>query len=412
MVSIPLELGSPTAQNQLFDDYEPYNPLRWRLFRWEENRNIEFDSIAARFTPGAAFWLVTQSGAKFDADNGRSVRSVRPFTIPLMPGWNQIAAPFAFPIAWDSIGNSTLLRKPYFWDGAQYVPNIRQLTPWEGYFVLNDSEQVISLSIPAREAPTQFEKISVLSLHTDASDCAVRFSAASGSLRDEYNYIGFAAAATQGRDLLDLPEPPQIQDYVQVSFVEDGQRYLANFKPEATDGQQWRMIVTSSVANQEVRVLVEKIGLLPEGFDLFVLDEDQFNIVPLTGATFNVRVGARNSIRSFRIILGTKEFAERASNGIPLVPLEFSLEQNYPNPFNPSTSIRYTLGKRSDVVLEVYDMLGQITKTLVHGEQLTGAYTVEFDGTNNGGASLASGVYIYRLRAGEFVESKKLLLLR
>ena len=88
-------------------------------------------------------------------------------------------------------------------------------------------------------------------------------------------------------------------------------------------------------------------------------------------------------------------------------PREFALDQNYPNPFNPTTVIRYGLPQRSPVKLEVYNMLGQRVATLENGERESGYHEVRFDGTG-----LASGVYVYRLQAGSFVKSMKLLLLR
>jgi photosystem II stability/assembly factor-like uncharacterized protein len=90
-----------------------------------------------------------------------------------------------------------------------------------------------------------------------------------------------------------------------------------------------------------------------------------------------------------------------------VLPVRFSLEQNYPNPFNPSTTVRYGLPQRSSVTLAVFNTLGQKITTLVNETQEAGYHGVKFDGTN-----LASGVYFYRIQAGRFVQTKKLLLLR
>lgn len=95
----------------------------------------------------------------------------------------------------------------------------------------------------------------------------------------------------------------------------------------------------------------------------------------------------------------------------------FELLQNYPNPFNPSTTIRYSLPARSQVLLTVYNMIGQRVAVLQDGEQEAGTHEVRFS-ASGGSASgrdasrLASGVYFYRIQAGDFVQTKKLLLLR
>ena len=91
----------------------------------------------------------------------------------------------------------------------------------------------------------------------------------------------------------------------------------------------------------------------------------------------------------------------------PPLPNNFSLEQNYPNPFNPTTTIRYALPHRSNVTLSLFNMLGQQVAMLVNADQDAGNHEVRFDGTR-----LASGVYFYQLRAGDFIDTKKLLLVR
>jgi hypothetical protein len=88
-------------------------------------------------------------------------------------------------------------------------------------------------------------------------------------------------------------------------------------------------------------------------------------------------------------------------------PETFSLTQNFPNPFNPATTIRYSMPNRSQVLLTVYNTVGQKVATLVQEQQEAGSYEVKFDGS-----ALASGVYFYRLQAGSFMQTRKLLLLR
>ena len=89
------------------------------------------------------------------------------------------------------------------------------------------------------------------------------------------------------------------------------------------------------------------------------------------------------------------------------IALEFKLEQNYPNPFNPTTSIQYAIGSRQFITLKVYDVLGNEIATLVNEEKPTGEYEFEFDGTG-----LPSGIYFYQLKCGNFIETKKMILLK
>jgi len=90
---------------------------------------------------------------------------------------------------------------------------------------------------------------------------------------------------------------------------------------------------------------------------------------------------------------------------VPGAPLAYTLAQNYPNPFNPSTSISYQLKSAVQVRLSVYDILGREVAVLVDGMQTQGPHEIRFDGSG-----LASGVYIYRLQAGTFVEQRKMVL--
>jgi DNA/RNA endonuclease YhcR with UshA esterase domain len=95
-----------------------------------------------------------------------------------------------------------------------------------------------------------------------------------------------------------------------------------------------------------------------------------------------------------------------------LLPDNFELSQNYPNPFNPTTTIQYALPKAANVTLKIYDMLGREVRMLVSGNMNAGYHVIEWDGLNSSGAQVASGMYIYRINAGNFVSAKKMLMLK
>jgi hypothetical protein len=94
------------------------------------------------------------------------------------------------------------------------------------------------------------------------------------------------------------------------------------------------------------------------------------------------------------------------------LPREYYLAQNYPNPFNPTTMIHYELPRGSGVNLSIYNLLGQKVKTLVEGWKPAGRYDVAWQGDNDLGARVSSGVYIYRIDAGEYRRSLKMLLMK
>lgn len=89
------------------------------------------------------------------------------------------------------------------------------------------------------------------------------------------------------------------------------------------------------------------------------------------------------------------------------IPSNYSLFQNYPNPFNPSTNIKYQISKNSFVILKVYDLLGREISTLVNELQKAGVYEIQF--SNSG---LTSGIYFYRMQAGNYSETKKMVYIK
>lgn len=94
------------------------------------------------------------------------------------------------------------------------------------------------------------------------------------------------------------------------------------------------------------------------------------------------------------------------------IPRAFALEPNYPNPFNPATTIRYRLPRPEHVRLTIYNLAGQTVRTLLNAPLPAGVHTGVWDGRDDRGREVASGVYLYRLSAGDFIQTRKMILIR
>ena len=110
-----------------------------------------------------------------------------------------------------------------------------------------------------------------------------------------------------------------------------------------------------------------------------------------------------------RIRIGELTTANKNNGNLPT---SFTLKQNYPNPFNPETAIDYVVGTSGHVELAIYNTLGNKIKTLVSGYQTAGSYTVKWQADTDDGTSVASGVYFYKLTAGDYTDIRKMTLLK
>jgi hypothetical protein len=158
---------------------------------------------------------------------------------------------------------------------------------------------------------------------------------------------------------------------------------------------------------------------LPEGSSMLYNYKNSILKIAIAG----IHELANGTMVNIGIILKNKEvkldvngFAQLNDNeeialentSIREIPFLYALQNNYPNPFNPTTTVQYQIPENTQVRLVVYDMLGQIVRTIVDEAQEAGYYSVEWDGRNNNGESVSSGVYIYRIQVGSFVTSKKM----
>lgn len=136
--------------------------------------------------------------------------------------------------------------------------------------------------------------------------------------------------------------------------------------------------------------------------------------------SFNISEDIRGDVTSPLVIkkflaneTDLTEFAKSGNIQITGPPVSYSLSQNYPNPFNPSTTIKYQVPEDVHVAISIYNSLGQLVRTLVNETQSAGKYEVVWDSTDDNGIRVSSGVYIYRMRAGNtFIHTRKLLFIK
>lgn len=169
---------------------------------------------------------------------------------------------------------------------------------------------------------------------------------------------------------------------------------------EADRAEAYRIMISEESSFESSEVLVDSSGVEETVFQL----EDELE--PVTEYFWRVAAVNNSGEGDWS---ETWSFATEMTTSVELaeLPSEFTLSQNYPNPFNPTTVIRYGVPESSQVRLEVFNMLGQRVSVLVNEQKTAGWHNFTFDASN-----LSSGMYIYRMQAGEFVETRKLILIK
>jgi hypothetical protein len=189
--------------------------------------------------------------------------------------------------------------------------------------------------------------------------------------------------------------------------------YDATTLPGIIGGVKTDAITTETILTAEDQVGISKFTDLTENFSqtyhISSIDNNPIGSLIWDDA----QLAAYDSKASFESVM-VRYFPIPHSGCVDVKPINISgihdryeLLQNYPNPFNPTTTIQFSLPESQNVILKIYNILGQEVATLLNENMRAGVYTADFDATR-----LSTGLYIYRLRAGSFTGSKKMLLLK
>ncbi|MFH1213550.1 MAG: choice-of-anchor D domain-containing protein [Candidatus Neomarinimicrobiota bacterium] len=422
MLSIPSELARKNVKSILEDLLGVYDVNAWRLFRWINGAYVELaDNANFAFDPGRAYWLITADQKVIAFDTCVSVQTDQNYIMSLDNGWNQVGTPFYFPVECQDIFSSSpgVVQGgvAFEYDGTGWI-NADIMQPFKGYFVYTPSGGNI-LRFPPREAGQSLKKSALYSGLMD-NEWTLRLETLAGKYHDCDNFAGVRNNADNKYDLYDIFDPPPIDGkFVNIYFdnadwdAHPG-RYSGDFKAVTDVGNYYDFTLVAQNTGIPPQLMLKILQPLPDNFELHLIDKDNRisqTVTPDEPIAVNV---SKNKInKHYRLIVGNTEFYQENNLGIGLTPQQFALSQNYPNPFNPLTNIRYEIPKISRVSLIVYNTLGQKIRTLVDSEEkYPGYYQAIWNGTNDSGKQVASGIYWYVMRAGEFSQTKKMLFMK
>jgi len=175
----------------------------------------------------------------------------------------------------------------------------------------------------------------------------------------------------------------------------------------------WNLRLDNNEGNKEIFLSGDLRGSIPDEFHIAMVDIAERNVINTfleEGMIINQYSDLSYDIK---LVAGDLDYVNRTTEEIlSNIPSEFSLGQNYPNPFNPITKMDYTLPKRSRVIISIYNVLGQEIVNLVNEEQGFGYHSITWNGTDQLGRQMASGVYFTRMVSETFSQTKKMLLLK
>ena len=234
----------------------------------------------------------------------------------------------------------------------------------------------------------------------------IDISATTGSLKDENNTVGVMHIAEDGHDRFDKFEPPMMNGHISLRIdnrdrEEAPDLYSVDIRKPTEEGQFWDLQVVAPTNGKRTYVVFDGLGYVPEEYDMFLINKTNRQAISLDIENMyqiaNSGSDSDGYIRQdLRLVIGTREFVNENNDGVNLYPDAFILSQNYPNPFNPQTSIRLSLQEDARVDLVVYDLTGkEVTRLVNSKEHAAGYYNFIWNGKNDLGVRVSSGVYLY-----------------
>lgn len=399
IVSVPFSVPGFALRSFFETNFGVYNDKLWRLIRWQEPTGyLELPSPDLEsLRPGRAYWLITRKPLAWKTGVAHSISTAQKYEIPLKPGWNMIATPFAFDTDWRAVPLPDSVQ-PVLWDftGSGYQMEQATLKSWRGYFIQNNStsEQILHIA-PVQATSTVQKVVSIW----DEADWVLQIKAAYQDLQDAANFIGVAGTASDEYDRLDFSEPPAIGTTPRLFFVHDdwleqSNAFATDFRNTQTGDLTWNFVI-ENLSPGGLRLSLEGIKFWPDNLTGILYDETTATKKSISigdNAIFHIEPGETR--RQFRLKFVRQEEVNTEIN----IPKDTEIYASWPNPYERQSGknvvFRFALEKPSDVELRIFNILGQeIYRSILSGELPAGEHALTWNGRSLFNEPVASGLY-------------------
>ena len=396
------------------------------LTRWDESmpaRDVygyyRPSTEIATLRAGASYWRRASSGAVVNLTRAQLVTdSITTITLSKgLYGWNQVASPYAFPVAWTD--KSILFTYNSMTRDFEEAGSV--LKPWVGYWAFTpDSNKIVSIAgkpVFGTGALTKQAKHFFAGADNWQIQCAIASNGVSGG-----SVIGMSPAAQDGFDALDKPQPPRMSDgqYIYVPHAE-WKRGTGEFSSDIRknwDANKLNIyqVAYSPAVGAKTPAQLSLLGIGQIAGNLHVFIQSGEGVIEL-GADTVLSIPAMSKTQYLTIYVTTQK------NFGATFPAKFAVASPWPNPCFPTAHIKYTLPfsfgadgmfnqKNYKVEIVLYDISGRAIRHLVDREQTAGTYTTLWNGTSNTGRIVATGTYYLRVCAGQYSAVKKIMLMK
>ncbi len=389
----------------------------WQVY-WDNgnpsNYAVKFDGGQGfTFSTGRAYWLIRKNtwtiNASVDAavlDTGGNA------VVPLHRGWNLITNPFALDVPWTAVQsvNGQAAREP-LWNflGTQGFQISTILKTYAGYYFYN-VDSVATLLIPYAGTSGVLKQVDTAS----SGSWAVGIRVSTDAYTESSARLGIMSEAEDGLDRFDYHKPRTMGALPGVVFNRPDldpatPAFVTDIRRQVGKIARWPFELQAS-RGKEVRLEFAGVGSVPTELEIYLVDgararyvnlreEQTYGVIPITDRSM------------FTVLIGGHEAVTAELDAV--IPHTFALEQNFPNPFNPTTTIPLSVPVMGDVTVKVYSILGEEVRTLHSGVLERGRHWLTWDGRNDAGRMVATGMYLTRLTTpvgGSFII--KMLLMK